>query len=243
MRRFFSTVIFCSGLLFSLQSSAELTKLRSWPAAIPVPSAELKKQYEYDPAAGAGSDKLISIDSTTGHDAGSSSMKVNYVNGAPVSGTGDWSGAMSAYHGFASIMSSSMTTESINYKDAGNWPSKALKVHSVLSMKSMYNYEQRSIIECTQSRSFSAASMFPTLPGKVYEYKCNSTGSTFMVMNNQKNGLTPMQYTLYYSDYLDINLMVRIEGSPQWTTYKIEFMGSDKKPGLLSYRNDKIAIP
>ena len=87
--------------------------------------------------------------------------------------------------------------------------------------------------------------MFPTLPGKVDEYKCNSTGSTFMVMNNQKmeNGLTPMQYTLYYSDYLDINLMVRIEGSPQWTTYKIEFMGSDKKPGLLSYRNDKIAIP
>jgi hypothetical protein len=245
MKLLLSTVIFCSGLLLSLQSLAELAKLRSWPAAISVPSAELKKQYEYDPAAGAISDKLISVETTIGHSAGSSTTKTNYVNGAPVSGTGDWAVGMSAYHGFASIMAFSMTTESINYRDSGNWPAKSIKVHSVTSLKSMANYEQRSISECTQSRSFSAGSMFPTLPGKIYEYKCVGTGSTYMLVSNQgvENGLPPTRYTAYYSDYLDMNLMSKVEGSPQWSIYKVQFMGADKKPGLLSYRNDQIAIP
>jgi hypothetical protein len=245
MKQSLTIAILCSGLIFSMQSSAELTKVRSWPPSITAPSANLVKQYEFDPAAGAGSDKLISVDTTIGTSAASSSTKVNYAKGVPVSGSGDWSNSVMAYHGFAFITASAMTTESLNYSDSGNWPSKSLKVFSVLSMKKMSNYQQKVIFECTQQRSFAASSAFPSLPGKVYEYKCVSSGSTVMTINNEKveNGIQPNTSTSYYSDYLDMILMSKSVGVDQYSSSKIEFMGVDNKPNSISFRSDQIALP
>jgi hypothetical protein len=247
MKYLLYVAIFCSGIIFSLQSSAEMKKLRDWPAAIPAPSAELKKQYEYDPAAGAGSNKLISIESTLANPYGSTLTKINYVNGAPVSGVGDWSTYVMAYHWFLYIASgSTMNTKVVNYTDSGSWPSKSIKFLVVNdSNTANYRIKTTGITECKQGRSFVASNIFPSLPGKVYEYKCSSSASSSFTGNNvaSEDGMAPVRSTAYYSEYLDMNLVNRSDGVQQWTTYNIEFIGSDNKPHLLSYRDDQIALP
>jgi hypothetical protein len=225
-----------------------MTKLRSWPAAIPAPSLEMKKQYEFDPAAGAGNSKIISIETTYANSAGSSTTKINYVNGAPVSGTGEWQSYVMAYHWFLYISSGYLTTKVVNYSDSGNWPSKSLKFLVSTVVDGKHNVmKMTSISECIQKNSFLASSAFPSLPGKVYEYRCTSSGSTSLTTksNNDttENGTEPTSSTMYYSDYLDMNLMYKLVGVQQWVTYKIEFIGGDNKPHLLSYRNDQISLP
>jgi hypothetical protein len=225
-----------------------MIKIRSWPAAIPVPSAEMKKQYEFDPAAGAVNSKLISIETTTTNSAGSFPKKINYVNGAPVSGTGDWQSYVMAYHSFVYIASGSTETKVVNYSDSGNWPSKSLKfLSSIHSDEKSYTSKITLLSECMQSRSFLASSIYPPLPGKVYEYKCATSGSMVMTMKYNKNttqdGIAPSRSTIYYSDYLDMSLLQKVDVPGQSITYKIEFLGSDNKPHLISYSDDQLALP
>lgn len=246
MKLLASIAILCSVIIVSQQSSAEMQKLRSWPAAIPVPSAELKKQYEYDPAAGAGSDKLLTVETTHVNSAGSTITKINYVNGMPVSGTGDWSSYVMAYHWFLYISSGAMKTKVINYTDSGSWPSKSVKFLVVMqSDRKNSSFKTTDITECLQGGSFIASSAFPSLPGKVYEYKCVTTSASSLDMNNQtsESGTDPFRSMYYYSDYLDMLLFYKYESPGQWVSYKVEFIGSDGKPHLLSYRNDQIALP
>jgi hypothetical protein len=219
-----------------------MKKLRDWPAAIPAPSVELKKQYEYDPAAGAGNDRIISIAyAQRGYNSdGSNSVNSIYANGVPVSGTGKWK-QFFAYHGFAFVTSDEIPTTSINYSDAGQWPAKSLKMLIVYASD---NFVSKEIHECSQGRSIDARNVFSTLPGKVYEYKCSVSMSSQIIneMNHSPDGVH-YRYILYYSDYLDISLMSRTDPSYNYTTYNVEFVGGDGKPHSITYRNDQLVLP
>jgi hypothetical protein len=248
MKQFAYIAMLCSSILLSQQSSAEMTKIRTWPAAIPAPSAEIKKQYEYDPAAGAANSKLISIETITTNSAGSFTKKINYVNGSPVSGTGDWQSFLMAYHWFVYIASGATAAQVVNYHDSGNWPSKSIKsLSSFNSDEKHYTSKHTFLLECMQSKSFVASGIYPSLPGKVYEYKCVTSSSLAMTMkynnNTTEDGTAPSKSTIYYSDYLDINLLHKVDVPGQSITYKIEFLGSDNEPHFISYNDDQIALP
>jgi hypothetical protein len=101
-----------------------------------------------------------------------------------------------------------------------------------------------------QNRDFNASGIFPALPGKIYEYKCSSGGSTKMTMTKpEMNGETyetgnPKQSnTIYYSDYFDNILVAKTGLQGYYTNYQIEFIGSDNKPHVISYRDDQVAFP
>ena len=256
MRPLISTAIFWSAIFLSQESWAEMTKVRSWPAAIPVPSAELKKQYEYDPAAGAVSDKVVSVESTTTDAGVSTSVKVNYSGGMPVSGVNRWADAVLAYHGFSSFMATQyeslkIYTKSLNYSESGGWPSKSLKILLTNIAKDENSISEIALLtECVQIRSFNASVSFPLLPGRVYEYKCIASSASKLTSTRPEVSREPYEIgsekypsIIYYSDYLDTVLMIKFERQGGYTSYQVEFIGSDNKPHLLSYRDDKLVMP
>lgn len=187
-------------VLFVGNAGAELKKLREWPSQVPVPSPELKRQYEFDPEAGAVSPRLVST--STMVSSGSQiyqSSGVNFKNGVPVSGKTGWNWGVSAYHGFAMIMTKpTMSTSKLKFQSSSPWPPSELKLYSESTMSGQ---TFKSGIACIKNKTLAASTIFPTLPGSLVRYECNtSTGSTH---ENFTWAPGPQNYTTYYSDYLD----------------------------------------
>lgn len=191
---------------------SELKKYREWPALVKVPTPEIKRQYEFDPEAGAISAKLLSLSYNFSYGSRvASSSFINYTNSAAVSGAEGWNVGVSVYHGFAMIMSFDLaTTQKLIYQSQGKWPASALKIYSE-SMDAKGNLTKTGLT-CKQIKSFPASNIFPSLPENLYRYECStSTGSI-------SNGFTwapgAHTYETYYSDYLDMPIFTDLKLEP-----------------------------
>jgi hypothetical protein len=209
-----SVLFVCSTLMMVYMDVAvcDLKKYREWPPAVKVPTPDIKRQYEYDPEAGAISKKLISTSYKFMYGSKVvSSTQINYKNSAAISGTAGWNYGVATYHGFGFISSFDLAvTQKLIYQSQGKWPADAVKVY-MESVDAKGNVTKTGSV-CRQKKSFHASSIFPTLPGKLYRYECSV--STGMI----SDGFTwaPGAHTVisYYSDYLDTSIFTDTNYDP-----------------------------
>jgi len=181
-------------------ASAELKKLRDWPPAIEAPSPEIKKQYEYDPEAGAATSKLLSSTSRIFKDGVEvNTQTINYRNSAPVSGSGSWNTSLPVYHGFTGFFTSPIKTTKLKYSSSGRWPANEFKIFAEnVDSQSM----NKSATACKQVKSLKADRYFAVLPGNVYVYEClvkyGGTSGDFTYAPDA------MSLVNVYSDYLGV---------------------------------------
>ncbi|WP_449440751.1 hypothetical protein [Pseudomonas migulae] len=181
-------------------ASAELKKLRDWPIALEVPSPEIKKQYEYDPEAGAATSKLLSYTSRVFKDGVEvNTQTTNYRNSSPVSGSGSWNTLLPVYHGFGVFFTSPMKTTKLKYSSSGPWPANEFKIFSENVNSQGVN---KSATVCKQVKALKADRYLAVLPGSIYIYEClMKYGGTSGDFTYAPDALSLMNV---YSDYLGI---------------------------------------
>ncbi|VVN00591.1 hypothetical protein PS662_03325 [Pseudomonas fluorescens] len=181
-------------------ASAELKKLRDWPAALEAPSPEIRKQYEYDPEAGAATSKLLSSTSRIFKDGAEVNTQItNYRNSTPVSGTGSWNTLLPAYHGFSAFFTSPMKTTKLKYSSSGPWPASEFKIFSENINPQGVG---KSATACKQVKNLKADRYLATLPGNIYTYEClMKYGGTSGDFTYAPDALSLINM---YSDYLGI---------------------------------------
>lgn len=207
-------------LLLSTTSEAAMKKLRSWPDYIQPPSAAIKEQYEYDPAAGALNAKLLRTRSETNGMA----FENTYRNGVLNGGHESWKLSVPVYHGFAGILNGSAgVTEVLKYKEQGAWPSTAFNIYEEHTSDQLHS---KTILKCQRQGVLEAGSVISGLPGKLYKYACAYSAVSSGVISGtpiDKN-LYEYQYVGYYSDYLDYVPAMKNTSSPSATIQSIDFI-------------------
>lgn len=245
-----STIIIF-GIFICTNVTAELKKLRNWPAVFPSNSQELREQYEFDPAAGGVSDKLISYTVHTTSPQGTWNRQTIYKNGIPVSGSDGWEyGSFKVYHGFAVINGKpGNTVQSINYTETTPWPTREFKLLTT-DYDTTSQSTTKSLLHCKQLNSYSATKISTELPGTIYKYNCDLNVGT-KITNLQgvtlEDGSPTVRYDIYYSDYLNTPIMtIGDKTSPvhMWkdmhTSVSIEFINLNNTPSILSLRDDQL---
>lgn len=217
-----------------------LKKQRDWPASIKVPDAALKEQYEYDPAAGAISAKLLS---TTQTFKGNAVLR-QYSNGAPAGGSAGWADHLYAYHGFAAISSGSgMRTRVVKFQSSGAWPAKSFKVYSEVVADSGLNI--RVLTQCELLASFPAAqALDPKLPGKIHKFDCKTQTLSEGVVDGMQFDKNAETYPgiSYYSDYLDVVIDGR-SGLDTPLQQQLEFLDASGQRQTISFTGDGASLP
>lgn len=182
---------------------ADLKKLRDWPPQTPVHSQELKRQYEYDPAAGAISNKLTSISTTFSYGTRvASSSRVEFRNSQNVSGGESAAYGLTAYHTFVSIMTSpQFKTQKVKFSQSTPWPANEFKIYTEYVHQGVTT---KNAMICRKAMSFNATNIFPKLPGHIYRYDCDTTSGTITDGFTIAPDAHLTKY--YYSDYLDAQI-------------------------------------
>jgi hypothetical protein len=182
-------------------ASAELKKLREWPIALPEPSPEIKKQYEYDPEAGATTSKLLSLTSRVFKDGAEiNTQTTHYRNAMPVSGSGNWNTLLPVYHGFSGLFTSmGYKAVKLKYASSGPWPAKEFKIYTEhVSAQGV----SKTASACKQIKSIKADRYFVALPGNIHVYEClvkfGGTSGDFTFAPDSQPWMN------IYSDYLGV---------------------------------------
>lgn len=208
------------GLLVSVTSEAAMKKLRSWPDYIQPPSAAIKEQYEYDPAAGAMNAKLL----RTRAESSGMVFENTYRNGVVSGGHTSGYQALTAYHGFTGILNGTAgVTEALKYKEQGAWPSTAFNIYEEHTSGQLHS---KTILKCQRQGVLEAGSLISGLPGKLHKYACAFSAVSSGVISDtpvDKN-LYEYQYVGYYSDYLDYVPAMKVPSSPTATLQTIDFI-------------------
>lgn len=206
-------------MLPMVSMSESLKKQREWPSAMPQISAQLKEQYEYDPEAGAGSNKLLSVTVVNAARESKYQAVTVFRDGSPT----EWEGrdlmtgkntpyvkTLWAYHGYGALfISAENPVEQLVFEPSEKWPARQFKVLTAFrdGMKFMFSCEMKSKV--------SASTVFPQLPGGLYTYDCSSrTNSVYASANGW--------VTSVYSDYLDIQVASEINKNktPDMTVFQ-----------------------
>ncbi|PTQ67505.1 hypothetical protein [Pseudomonas sp. GV071] len=237
--RYLPLALVLAGSLLSVTASgAAMKKLRSWPAAVPVPSAALKEQYEYDPAAGAVNSKLLRMQSVTN----GNTFEIRYTNGVPSGGHQTWNQSVIAYHGFTGIMNTPFAvTEVLKYKQQGAWPASALDIYSEHSAGELHT---KTIFKCQRVGAVEAGSAISALPGKLYKYQCKYSAVSNGAINGTpvNNQLYEFSSIYYYSDYLDTVAAIKYVNSPtpMSTTSTLDFIDASGTTRSASFVNENL---
>ena len=229
-------------------AEAELKKLREWPSSIPSPNPEIKRQYEYDPEAGAVTKNLISTSRivTAGQDTLMNSQ-VYYRNGYPKSWSKDGTqSGVSAYHGFIWISSmKDSSTSKIKYTSSGNWPAKSIKGMTETIGKD--GDTLKSGIDCLQIGVSAATTIFQGLPGNIYRYNCVSHFGSISPSGTLIYNPPPQRDVWLYSDYLDMlvtiynnNAPQLVNGQPQIDINSITLLDSAGIERTITYEYNKL---
>lgn len=187
-----SVILVTAGLASSNASALE--KLREWPSITPVFFENLKEQYEYDPAAGAGANgiHLLSEKSYPGakHEV--------LIAGRE---------AFQAYHGFVLIHAGqTLATKEITYQEDSAWPAESFSIN----YKVIYVPNESvtlNTLRCTKAESWPVATKIANLPGLIVRYQCELSQ-----VSGANGNIYRTTYAYLYSTHFDEPLAIFPEG-------------------------------
>ncbi|QXI30259.1 hypothetical protein [Pseudomonas vanderleydeniana] len=190
------SVLGMQGLAF-----AEMKKLRTWPADMPVDNPALKEQYEYDPLAGSDDQHRNISTTVTSWQNGRT-----YVTSWPPKPTDSQDiptyahKTLPMFYGLETYSSDpSIKITKLNLKTKGKMPSSDFTYYVEKTILVNGTAYSKNVLDCKFQGQFDASRYITGLPGKLYKYSCIKS-DVFTFNNSPSTSTSNNNY--YISDWL-----------------------------------------